>query len=509
MLNAQTGEPTKAQTRQTVLAILGMHRSGTSLAAIAVQRLGAATGSNLMPADEHNQRGYGEDLNVVRIHDSLLAALGRPWNTLRGTFPLPSGWTEGPEFERVRGELASYLRSEFLRVGGGVWSVKDPRLSILIPLWLQLAQDLNFDFIPVLCIRSPDAVARSIEKRDGMPSGLGRLLWLQYNATIVVQAGDLIKAVLSYDDWFANPDANISRLALAIGRAPSDADRASIVDELVDPQLRHQKPERSNGLYGQWQDLFDDWTTKQELPNSLWQEALRFQQYLDAFDPWRQAVAETGYTSRMMDSLKAETARVELEREEFLAIAERHLKAYKDVEQERDEILAAAERHYKAYQEIDLRWTSAKSDIARLERERDEVVAVANRHYRAYQEVDGRLLLANAEIDRLARDLLASELGLASANDEISRQRDEASRQRDEISRRGDEVSRQRDEISRLSDEIAGLYEAIEEHARSYQDLDRRHRLMMQRFGRFPLSLIMPSGVLPLPSEQQNQATDK
>src|SRR6185312_10462665 len=98
-------------------------------------------------------------------------------------------WTTRPEFETTREELASYLRSEFSRAGGRVWAVKDPRMSTLLPLWLQLEHDLDFQFLPVLCTRGPDAVAASIETRDGIPADLGRLVWLQFNAAIVTEAG--------------------------------------------------------------------------------------------------------------------------------------------------------------------------------------------------------------------------------------------------------------------------------------------------------------------------------
>lgn len=450
MQDATANYPTGKDGRQTVLAILGMHRSGTSLAAIAAQRLGAATGKNLLPGDEFNPDGYGEDVNVVRLHNALLTALGRPWNTLRGTFPLPVGWIESAESERVRGEIESYLRAEFSRVGGAVWALKDPRLSILVPLWLRLARDLDFDFVPVLCIRSPDAVARSIEKRDGMPPGLGRLLWLQYNAAVVAEAGDAIAAVLNYDDWFVDPDANLAHLARAAGLATADSDRAAIASELVRPNYRHYEPSRSEGFCGQWQELFENWASTQRLPEPLRDEVRRFRLHLDAFEPWLEALTQENYTSRMMDALQ----------------------------RERDHLVEAANRHYEAYMDVDAQWSTAKKELGRLERERDEVLAAADRNYQAYKDADAQFHAARAELIRLEEER-DSVTAIAKRHYQSYKDVDA-------------QLHAAREAISRLERELGETLEAANRNYRAYKEIDGYYNAMLRRFGRFPFSLFMP-----------------
>ncbi len=475
MQDATANHPTGKGGRQTVLAILGMHRSGTSLAAIAAQRLGAATGKDLLPGDEFNPDGYGEDVNVVRLHNSLLTAFGRPWNTLRGTFPLPADWIESAESERVRGELESYLRAEFSRVGGAVWALKDPRLSILVPLWSRLAHDLDFDFVPVLCIRSPDAVARSIEKRDGMPPGLGRLLWLQYNAAVVAETGDIIAAVLDYDGWFADPDANLAHLVRAAGLATSDSDRAAIASELVRPDYRHYEPSRAEGLCGRWQELFENWASAQRLPEALRDEVRSFKLHLDAFEPWLEALTQDNYTNRMMDALQRE-------RDQLSEAADRNYRAYMDVdaqwttakmelerlERERDEVLAAAERNYQAYKDADAQFHAARAELVRLEQERDAVVEVANKHYQAYTDIDSQWRAAKEVISRLER--------------ELSETLETANRQYQVHS----------DTIKRLERELSETVAAANRNYQAYKEIDGYYNAMLRRFDRLPFSLFMP-----------------
>ena len=54
--------------------VAGMHRSGTSLAAGLLARLGVDMGADLVPADRANPRGYLDDRDVVRFHERALAA---------------------------------------------------------------------------------------------------------------------------------------------------------------------------------------------------------------------------------------------------------------------------------------------------------------------------------------------------------------------------------------------------------------------------------------------------
>src|SRR5579863_8666226 len=63
--------------------VLGMHRSGTSALAGALQSMGYDVGpdDDVMPADLGNPEGYFELLSVVRANDDLLAHFGGRWDS--------------------------------------------------------------------------------------------------------------------------------------------------------------------------------------------------------------------------------------------------------------------------------------------------------------------------------------------------------------------------------------------------------------------------------------------
>jgi hypothetical protein len=390
-----TPEPASSKSNgasRRVLAILGMHRSGTSLAANVARELGAAMGQDLMPANDFNQEGYAEDIYVVQQHDQVMAELGRSWNTLRGTLPLPADWTESPAFDKARENLAAYLTAEFSRVGDQIWALKDPRISILLPLWLRLATDLGFELLPVLCVRNPDAVAASLEKRDAMPTDIGRLLWLQYNAAIINNIGQKVSLVLNYDTWFNEPNRNLSNLATILRRELTPEIRDKILTEVVSSDLRHHASDASSGLFGRWQSLLEKWAADQKMPPQLDQEARTFGEFSGIFESWRSAVVDENLASKTIDAL-------------------RH---------ERDQVVAAANKNLKAYREIDSAFHLARADLARLEQERDQVIVVADENLRAYRTLEQERAELIAVADENLKAYRTVDAALDAARGEIA-----------------------------------------------------------------------------------------
>jgi hypothetical protein len=49
----------------------------------------------------------------------------------------------------------------------GAWAIKDPRSSLLLPLWRQVAAELELPLKLVLCVRDPAEVTTSLVRRAG------------------------------------------------------------------------------------------------------------------------------------------------------------------------------------------------------------------------------------------------------------------------------------------------------------------------------------------------------
>jgi hypothetical protein len=181
------------------VAVLGMHRSGTSLVTAILSDLGGrlCREDDLLHGTERGQHvAYGESRSMVLFNESLLRAFGGDWAVPPVLEP---GWWTSPR----AGELARAAAGVFGRVHPHAgWLCKDPRLCLTLPFWQAWA-------IPraraVLVVRHPDEVAASLERRDGIGAEHARSLWQLYMSSAVRACQELPTLVVSYDQLCRDP----------------------------------------------------------------------------------------------------------------------------------------------------------------------------------------------------------------------------------------------------------------------------------------------------------------
>lgn len=190
---ASAGDPTAPGTRAAAPPILvgGMHRSGTSLIGGLLARAGVDMGSDLVPADRANPRGYHEDLDVVEFHGRLFREL------LPREAPghVDWGWTETATLEAAALEghlsraraIAERRAAECDRRGYRTWGFKDPRATIVLDFWDRCLADLAPRY--VLVYRPPWRVADSMQRLGAdiflRNPGYAYAIWLLYNERLL------------------------------------------------------------------------------------------------------------------------------------------------------------------------------------------------------------------------------------------------------------------------------------------------------------------------------------
>jgi hypothetical protein len=156
---------------QQVVAILGMHRSGTSSLAGSLEQAGLYLGAgDVAGKGRWNAKGNRESKVLMRLHERLLEANGGSWQRP----PARVRW--GAEQREARDR---FIRSRATRQR---WGFKDPRTILVIDGWLEAIPDL----VMVATIRHPVAVARSLQKRaaaGSLDEWLG--LWLDYDERLL------------------------------------------------------------------------------------------------------------------------------------------------------------------------------------------------------------------------------------------------------------------------------------------------------------------------------------
>ncbi len=132
-----------------------MHRSGTSLITRWLSYCGINIGTNLLHGTSTNPDGHFEDLEVLKLHESILQYNGVDYLTSSSDLNI----------NEVHEQLAiDYINN---RIGEKLWSFKDPRASLFLDWWKSLYPGFKFIFI----IRDCESVARSLLNRELLNSG--------------------------------------------------------------------------------------------------------------------------------------------------------------------------------------------------------------------------------------------------------------------------------------------------------------------------------------------------
>jgi GT2 family glycosyltransferase len=188
-----------------LILLVGMHRSGTSLLGSLLDAIDIRTPGPLIQADQHNPQGYYERHDITALQEQLLITLGHWWPSQAGVAPLPSTWLQHPATRQAALQLEELLAQEMAQQPGP-WAIKDPRSSLLLPLWREVAGRLQLPMQLVLTVRDPAEVMTSLLQRDrdatGMTAWRAQQLWWRHHHSLLLERGDLPLQVVHYSRWF-------------------------------------------------------------------------------------------------------------------------------------------------------------------------------------------------------------------------------------------------------------------------------------------------------------------
>ncbi len=223
------------KTNPRAIAILGMHRSGTSLITRVVNLMGAYLGEEeeLMKPSPYNPEGYWEREDIALLNDTILKHFSLSWHT---PLPLPEGWVvEAREFKKEIQKLAEENFKD-----KPLWAWKDPRTTLLFPLWKEALKEMGIELAVVFVVRCPLDVARSLEKRNGFPIDKGFGIWFNYNLCGLGSLGGVSAVVVSYDRFLSNWKEELIRLNTALELVSEDDDSIyNRVKPAIRVDLRH------------------------------------------------------------------------------------------------------------------------------------------------------------------------------------------------------------------------------------------------------------------------------
>ncbi len=224
--------------KSKAICILGMHRSGTSAIARAINLLGVYLGEekDICNASFDNPEGFWEQLGIRDFHDSLLSEFGKSWDT---ETPLKGGWDKAVGVQPFKAQLLDLVQRLF--GSHSLWGWKEPRTCLVLPLWKSLLADLKAELACLFIVRSPLDIAESLRKRNGFSLKKSYGIWFNYNISALRALSDVPAVFVHYDRFLENWELELKRCAQGLGVPwPNDGSRLkNAMASFLRPHLRH------------------------------------------------------------------------------------------------------------------------------------------------------------------------------------------------------------------------------------------------------------------------------
>jgi hypothetical protein len=222
------------RSRDRVVCVLGMHRSGTSLIARMVNLLGVYFGpeERMLPPQPDNPKGFWEYRPFVLLNERILDRYGGSWDAPPA---FPDRWWRSPRALDLRFRARALAYRDFR--SAPVWGWKDPRTCLALPFWRSLYPQM----IAIVCVRNPIDVARSLERREDIPIDRGLRLWEQHLAAALEHSEGSPRLVVAYEDALRAPLDVAERLGRLIGPGGDmpALTAAAQLEDVVDPGSQH------------------------------------------------------------------------------------------------------------------------------------------------------------------------------------------------------------------------------------------------------------------------------
>lgn len=215
-----------------MILVLGMHRSGTSALSGVIQLMGAYLGKNMMPANPYNKKGHFESLDFYYLNDKIMKSIGTNWNDLKDVDARLA------DIPKAIYEELTYSVLENINDTDKIFSLKDPRVSILLPIYQKFAQENDIQLYYVVIKRDPNEIALSLRNRDGMSLEKGvKLSEKHFNCIDKYTPDDKIE--MTFDELLNNTDQIIQQIINYIPELNINDNIKSKIQTFLDKKMKH------------------------------------------------------------------------------------------------------------------------------------------------------------------------------------------------------------------------------------------------------------------------------
>jgi hypothetical protein len=192
----------------------------------------------------------------------MLASMGTHWASL---VPASEHWLESGAADHYRQGIKDLLSRQF--GDAPLFVLKDPRLSLFLPMWLDVMAELAIEPRIVIATRNPLEVAQSLGRRHSSADSdwawhpdRGGMLWLKYMLAAERNSRGTVRAFYDYTDILSDWRATAARLGtqLDITWPTWSAATENQIDGFITGEMRHHATHVSLSALGLiWKDWID------------------------------------------------------------------------------------------------------------------------------------------------------------------------------------------------------------------------------------------------------------
>lgn len=214
--------------KSTCYAIIGTPRSGSSVLSGVVHNLGIHVGDNLLPACQHNEKGFFEDIEFLNIHQNMY-----------GTIPNLFGDARYKDHNVLKPAYTNLIRKRCTR---DKWGVKDPRMVLVLEYFHSCLENCN---LKILSTQRPiNQSAKSMEKVINTnyrkaSEIIGRYEVARLDALLWAKNNNIEHIIVPYEELMTSTKETVNKIASFC--EVDDEESLIMANMIVDKGLWHNK----------------------------------------------------------------------------------------------------------------------------------------------------------------------------------------------------------------------------------------------------------------------------
>lgn len=213
-----------------LIFVLGMHRSGTSAMAGCLSHAGIYMGSELKAAKSSNSKGHFENKKILAFNVRVLKKSSSSWRD-----PRPFSTGQISSIMNYSRKLRKLLDREYS--GKQLTGLKEPRCSLLLPLYMEAFSGLDIEVKSVVMRRPMAEIAGSLHKRNGISLKKAEQLSAKYHRMIDQYAGDDVLNI-EFSDLVKKPIETLKEVEEFVGDKFIEG-HVGAIQSFIDPRLKH------------------------------------------------------------------------------------------------------------------------------------------------------------------------------------------------------------------------------------------------------------------------------